>query len=148
MWDIPSASVRSWASWSRCFCSPAARWFSAAWGSTVGHQGPEQRDNNTNRSGSHVYVTTCFQRLQPKRWTHQGWDGVVKQLSIFTDCLSNIRTPALLQFALAPSDQMFEVNVSDELVGLIHHSLRDANTDFSVWPEEHFSIFPLCCSKC
>lgn len=47
----------------------------------------------------------------------------MKQLSIFSDRLSDVRTPAFGQFAVAASDEMFEVNVADEFIDLIHHSL-------------------------
>lgn len=53
----------------------------------------------------------------------------MKELSIFSDCSTDIRTPALGQFPLADLDKMFEVNVSDELIDVLHHFLRDTKTD-------------------
>ena len=129
MWDILSACSQLWASPRRCLYPPAALWPSAAWGSTVWHQGPDTTKAKRHEQGMR---TSCVQWLTPKCWSHQARDGVVKILSIFSNCLSNIRVPTLLQCLLAASDEMFEVNVSDELVGLVHHSLRDTKTDSSV----------------
>ena len=65
----------------------------------------------------------CFQILLSKHWSHQVWEGAVKEFGIPAHCLSNVRTPALLQFALAALDKMFDVSTNDVLVGHLQHSL-------------------------
>lgn len=52
----------------------------------------------------------------------------MKLLGVVTDCLPNIRTPALLQFTLVGLDQTFDIYANYALVGLIHHFLKDTKT--------------------
>lgn len=54
---------------------------------------------------------------------HQIREEVVKQLGVLGDPSSHVGLPAPPQAAQARRDEAFEVKVSEELVGLVHHSL-------------------------
>lgn len=52
----------------------------------------------------------------------------MKPTFVFGDTLADVGAPAVRQFAQAASDEVFEVNVTDGLISLGHHHLRDTKT--------------------
>lgn len=124
---ISAACLQLGPSAPRCLYTPTFVWFPAAWGSTGTHQEPEATEDI--QLMIHVQQLMCkcqFPVINSK--SHHVWDDVVKPVSIFSDFVGDVRAPAAAQLPLVALDKMFDVQIRDEPIDLIHHSLTNTNT--------------------